>query len=91
MMTARTRIELMMDVEEREIVSCAAALTGVTMAGFVRAAAREMPLARLDREARVTLSKRDVAAFSKALNGAFVPNRTLKGALTVAKAKVRRV
>lgn len=50
-----------------------------------------MPLARLDREARVTLSKRDVAAFSKALNGAFVPNRTLKGALTVAKAKVRRV
>ena len=48
------------------------------------------PPALLDRESRVTLSKRDFAAFSKALSGAFYPNRALKGALAEARAKVRR-
>jgi uncharacterized protein (DUF1778 family) len=43
-----------------------------------------------DRESSVTLSKRDFAALTKALNGAFKPNRALKGALAEAAAKVRR-
>jgi plasmid stability protein len=42
------------------------------------------------RPARVTLSKRDFAALTKALNGAFKPNPVLKGALAEAAAKVRR-
>jgi uncharacterized protein (DUF1778 family) len=46
--------------------------------------------ALLDRELRVTLSKRDFAALTQALNGAFTPNRALKGALAKAAAKVRR-
>lgn len=37
-----------------------------------------------------TLSKRDFAAFARALNGAFAPNPALKRALAEAKAKVRR-
>ena len=89
-MTARARFDLTMDAEEKDIVSRAAALMGATMAGFVRAAAKEKALVLLDRESRVTLSKRDFAAFSKALNGAFTPNRALKGALADAKAQVRR-
>ena len=89
-MTARARFDLTMDAEEKDIVSRAAALMGATMAGFVRAAAKEKALILLDRESRVTLSKRDFAAFSKALNGAFTPNRALKGALADAKAQVRR-
>ena len=89
-MSARARFDLTMDAEEKEIVSRAAALMGATMAGFVRAAAKEKALTLLDRESRVTLSKRDFAAFSKALNGAFSPNRALRGALAEAKAKVRR-
>jgi uncharacterized protein (DUF1778 family) len=48
-------------------------------------------LALLDRESRVTLSKRDFAALTKALNGPFKPNLALKGALAEAAAKVRRV
>jgi uncharacterized protein (DUF1778 family) len=63
---------------------------GTTMAGFVRAAAKEKALALLDRESRVTLSKRDFAAFAKALDRAFAPNRALKGALTEARTAVRR-
>ena len=88
-MSTRARFDLTMDAEEKEIVSRAAALMGATMAGFVRAAAKEKALALLDRESRVTLSKRKFAAFSKALSGAFSPNRALKGALAEARAKVR--
>ena len=89
-MSTRARFDLTMDAEEKDIVSRAAALMGATMAGFVRAAAKEKALALLDRESRVTLSRRDFAAFSTALNGAFTPNRALKAALADAKAKVRR-
>lgn len=89
-MTARARFDLTMDAEEKDIVSRAAALMGATMAGFMRAAAKEKALALLERESRVTLSKRDFAAFSKALNGAFRPNRALGGALADARTKIRR-
>lgn len=89
-MTAAVRFELKMDAAEKDVVARAAALMGTTMAGFVRAAAKEKALAMLDRESRITLSKRDFSAFTKALNGAFAPNRALKGALATAKAKARR-
>ena len=89
-MTAKARFDLKMDADAKDAVARAAALMGTTMAGFVRAAAKEKALAMLDREARITLSKRDFSAFAKALNGAFTPNRALKGALAAAKAKVRR-
>lgn len=90
-MTNKARFDLTMDADEKDLVSRAAVLMGATMAGFVRAAAKEKALALLDREARVTLSKHDFTAFAKALDGAFTPNRALKGALTEARAKVRRV
>ena len=89
-MTTRARFDLTMDAQDKDIVARAAALMGATMAGFVRAAAKEKALVLLDRESRVTLSKRDFAAFSKALDGAFAPNRALKGALADARARVRR-
>jgi uncharacterized protein (DUF1778 family) len=89
-MSATARFDLKMDADEKNLVSRAAALMGTTMAGFVRAAAKEKALALLDRELRVTLSKRDFAALTLALNGAFTPNRALKGALAKAAAKVRR-
>ena len=100
-MSATVRFELKMDADEKSVVSRAAALMGTTMAGFVRAAAKEKAQALLERESRVTLSKRDFAAFARALDGAFTPNRALKGsftpnralkgALAEAKAKIRRV
>ncbi len=89
-MTTRARFDLTMDAEEKDIVARAAALMGATMAGFVRAAAKEKALTMLDRETRVTMSERDFDAFGKALGGAFTPNRALKSAMADAKAKVRR-
>lgn len=89
-MSTRVRFRLTMNADEKEIVSRAAALMGTTVAKFVRAAAKEKALALLDRDFRVTLSKRDFAAFSKALSGAFSPNGALKGALAEAMEKVLR-
>jgi uncharacterized protein (DUF1778 family) len=89
-MAAKARFDLKMDAAEKAVVSRAAALMGTTMAGFVRAAAKEKALALLDRESRVTLSGRDFAAFAKALNGAFAPNRALKAALAEARTRIRR-
>lgn len=89
-MPATVRFDLKMNPDEKSVLARAAALMGTTMAGFVRAAAKEKAQALLDRESRVTLSKRDFAAFNRAIGGAFAPNRALKGALAEAKAKVRR-
>jgi uncharacterized protein (DUF1778 family) len=88
-MTTSARFDLKMDAADKDIVSRAASLMGTTMAGFVRAAAKEKAQALLDRESRVTLSQRDFAVFTLALNSAFTPNSALQGALAVA-AKVKR-
>ncbi|MSQ72200.1 MAG: DUF1778 domain-containing protein [Betaproteobacteria bacterium] len=89
-MSVTARFDLKMNADEKDVVARAAALMGTTMAGFVRAAVKEKAMALLDRESRVTLSTRDFAALTRALNSPFKPNRALKGALAEAAAKVRR-
>ena len=76
-MTTTARFDLKMDAADKDIVSRAATLMGTTMAGFVRVAAKEKAQALLERESRVTLSQRDFAAFTSALNGAFAPPAAL--------------
>lgn len=89
-MTAAARFDLKMDADEKAMVAKAAALLGITMAGFVRVAAKEKAQVLLDREARITLTDRDFTAFARALDSAFAPNPALKAALTRARRKVRR-
>lgn len=89
-MTTAARFDLKMDADEKAIVAKAAALMGTTMAGFVRAAAKEKAQVMLERETRITLSERDFHAFARALDSAFAPNPALKAALTQARRKVRR-
>ena len=89
-MTATARFDLKLDAADKDVLARAAALMGTTMAGFVRAAAKEKALALLDREARVTLSSADFAAFSAAINGAFAPNAALREAMKDATRTVRR-
>ncbi|EQD68675.1 protein containing DUF1778, partial [mine drainage metagenome] len=88
-MSAVARFDLKMDVEEKDVVSRAAALVGTTMAAFVRTAAKEKARELLDRESRITMSAQDFQAFTMALNGTFTPNVALQNALNVAR-KVRR-
>ena len=87
-MSAVARFDLKMDVEEKDVVSRAAALVGTTMAAFVRTAAKEKARELLDRESRITMSAQDFQAFTMALNGTFTPNDALQNALSVAR-KVR--
>jgi uncharacterized protein (DUF1778 family) len=80
-MSAVARFDLKMDVEEKDIVSRAAALMGTTMAAFVRTAAKEKARELLDRESRITMTDQDFQAFTKALDGAFTPNDALQNAI----------
>ena len=89
-MSTLARFDLKIDAEEKEILARAAALMGTTMAGFVRAAAKEKAKELLDRESRLTFSARDFSAFTNALNATFEPNAALKHAMTAAR-KVKRV
>ncbi len=89
-MTTIARFDLKMDAEEKDAIAKAAALMGTTMAGFVRAAAKEKAQALLEREARITLSRQDFAAFTAALDSAFSPNPALGDALVQARRRVRR-
>jgi len=84
-MSAVARFDLTMDVEEKDAVSRAAALMGVTMAAFVRTAAKEKARDLLDREARITMTEADFMEFSKALDQAFAPNAALRNALDAAR------
>jgi uncharacterized protein (DUF1778 family) len=89
-MTTTERFDLKMNADEKAVVAKAAALMGTTMAGFVRAAAKEKAQVLLERETRFTLTDRDFTAFARALDSAFSPNPALKHALTQARRKVRR-
>lgn len=84
------RFDLKLDPDDKDIVAKAAALMGTTMAGFVRPAAKEKAQALLEREARITLTRRDAEAFVAALDSAFRPNVALERALSQAKRQVRR-
>lgn len=88
-MTATARFDLKIDLSDKDILARAASLMGTTMAGFVRAAAKEKAQILLDQESRITLSQRDFAAFHAAVTGAFAPNPALQDALN-ASARVKR-
>jgi uncharacterized protein (DUF1778 family) len=79
------RFDLTMDVEEKDVVSRAAALMGTTMAAFVRTAAKEKAREVLDRESRITMTAQDFHAFTMALNEAFTPNAALQNAMSIAR------
>lgn len=84
------RFDLKLDPDDKDIVAKAAALMGTTMAGFVRSAAKEKAQALLEREARITLTRRGAEAFVAALDSAFRPNAALERAISQAKRQVRR-
>ncbi len=88
-MTAIARFDLTMDADDKDILSRASALVGMTMAAFVRSAAKEKARELLDKESRLTMSTRDFDTFTAALNGDFLPNPALQNAMRLA-AEVRR-
>lgn len=88
-MTASARFDLKMDLDEKAILSRAASLLGVTMAAFVRSAAKEKALELIARESHITMSSKDFEAFAKALNQDFSPNLALQKAIKSSR-KIKR-
>jgi uncharacterized protein (DUF1778 family) len=91
MTSAVARFDLKLDQEDKNIFAQAAALMGTTMAGFVRAAAKEKALRVLEQESRLTLSREDFRTFVASLDAAFTPNPALQEAMELARRDVRRV
>jgi len=89
-MATPARFDLKLDKDDKALFSEAATLMGTTMAGFVRAAAKEKARSLIDQESRLTLSQRDFRALNTALDRAFTPNKPLQEALDTARQTVRR-
>ena len=89
-MATLARFDLKLDKEDKDMFAEAATLMGTTMAGFVRAAAKEKAREVIDQETRLALTRSDFGAFSAALNRAFTPNQPLQEALATARQTVNR-
>jgi len=89
-MTTLARFDLKLDKNDKELFSQAASLMGTSMAGFVRAAAKEKARSLIDQESRLSLSRHDFNAFNKALDESFAPNKPMQEALDSASQTVRR-
>lgn len=83
-MSANTRLTVRLNASDKYMLSCAAALTGISTGEFIRAAAKEEASAVLKRQAHVSLTQRDFVAFTAAINNAFTPNPTLRSAIDAA-------
>lgn len=88
-MLTTARFDLQLDAADKQNFARAAALSGVSMAAFVRGAAKEKAAAVIEREHAVSLSLQDFRRLHEALAKPYAPNAALKGALKAA-AKVRR-
>lgn len=89
-MAASERLDLKLSKQDKELFTRAAALEGTSVAAFLRAAAKERAYEAIERETRLTLSTRDFAAFTAALEQAFEPNEALERALKKAGKEIRR-
>lgn len=84
-MSASTRLTVRLNASDKYLLSCAAALAGTSMDEFIRSVAKEEALAVLKRQAHVSLTQRDFAAFTAAISNTFTPNPALKAALAAVK------
>jgi uncharacterized protein (DUF1778 family) len=83
------RVHLELDRDDEDLFAEAAALMGITMAGFVRIAAKEKARALIEQQRRINLSNRDFAAVTAAVERAFEPNEALRRAIQSARTSVR--
>ncbi|WP_413895045.1 DUF1778 domain-containing protein [Rhodoferax sp.] len=67
-MCVNTRLTVRLNASDKCVVARAAALTDTSTVEFIRAAAKEKALAVLATQTLVTLTRRDFAAFTAAIN-----------------------
>lgn len=90
MTTVTARLDLRLDVQDKERIARAAALRGMAVSAFVRAAVMREADTALAAETVALLSEQESRRFLAALDGPFQPNERLKQAMNAAKRVPRR-
>jgi uncharacterized protein (DUF1778 family) len=85
------RLDLKLSATDKQLLAQGAAIEGLSMAAFVRLAARQRAAEAVQREQQLALSQRDFAAFQAAISQPFAPNPALQDALGEARIRVSRV
>ena len=85
------RLDLKLSAADKHLLAQAAAIEGVTMAAFVRLAARQRAAEAIQRDQQITVSQRDFKAFHAAIARPFEPNQALRDALEQARTRVSGV
>lgn len=85
------RMDLKLSAADKQLFAQAAAIEGVTMAAFVRLAAKARAAEAIQRAQQITLSQQDFKAFHAAIAQPFEPNAALRDALEQACTRVSRV
>jgi len=85
------RLDLKLSAADKQLLAQAAAIQGLSMAAFVRLAAKQCAAEAIQREQQISLSRKDFNAFHAAIAEPFVPNSALRDALEQARTRVSRV
>jgi len=90
-MATSDRLDLKLSSSDKQLLQQAAAIEGISVAAFVRLAAKQRAADAILLDRSVCLSRRDYATFQAALAEPFRPNEALLQALNQVQARVKRV
>jgi uncharacterized protein (DUF1778 family) len=90
MAVASDRLDLKLTSDDKELLIQAAAIEGMSVAAFVRSAAKKQASEAILRERQLQLSQRDFDAFHAAIHEPFRPSPPLEEALQRVRSLVRR-
>jgi uncharacterized protein (DUF1778 family) len=90
-MAVDERLDLKLSAADKQLFAQAAAIEGLSMAAFVRAAAKQRAAVAIQQERQLCLSQQDFTAFQAAIAEPFAPNPALQKALNEASTRVTRV
>ena len=90
-MAVDERLDLKLSAADKQLFAQAAAIEGLSMAAFVRSAAKQRAAIAIQQEHQLSLSQQDFTAFQAAIAEPFAPNPALQAALNDAGSRVSSV
>lgn len=90
MAVASDRLDLKLSSDDKDLLMQAATIEGMSLAAFVRSAAKKQASEAILRERQLQLSQRDFDAFHAAIHEPFLPALPLEEALQRARSQVKR-
>ena len=90
-MAVDERLDLKLSAADKQLFAQAAAIEGLSMAAFVRSAAKQRAAIAIQQERQLRLSQQDFTAFQSAIAEPFTPTPALQAALNDAGSRVSRV